>query len=143
NASIAAQDSLMVTTPVDAAGLARQMSEMGDREGYWVLVEGSLVNGWGVIKRYSPRAGYRWTAETSVYLRRDQRGRGHGTRLQRALMTQCRAWGDHHLVAKIWASNARSIALHERLGYERVGVQREVGFVGGQWRDVILLQCIL
>lgn len=133
----------MIEAPVTAGDIAAEIDRFGAREGYLVLdVEGTVV-GWGVLKRYSARTGYRFAGETSVYLRRDRRGRGYGTRLQRALLELARRHGYHHLVAKIWASNAASIAMHEKLGFEVVGVQREIGWVGGRWRDVAILQCLL
>jgi len=48
--------------------------------------------------------------------------------------------GLHHLVAKIQADNAPSIALFEVLGFDSVGVQREVGWKAGRWCDVAILQ---
>lgn len=143
NASIRAQDSLMIETPVTAEDIAAEMTGFSAREGYLVLDVEGVVVGWGVLKRYSRRSGYRFAGETSVYLRRDRRGRGHGTRLQRALLDLAREHGYHHLVAKIWASNAASIAMHEKLGFEVVGIQREIGYVDGRWRDVAIMQCLL
>jgi phosphinothricin acetyltransferase len=46
-------------------------------------------------------------------------------------------------VAKLWADNERSRALHRACGYELVGVQREIGRVEGAWRDVAIMQKIL
>lgn len=125
NESIAARDSLMIEEPVTEADIRAQMEAFTAREGYLVLEEAGEVVGWGIIKHYSNRSGYRFTAETSVYLRRDCTGRGYGSQLQAALTDRCRGWGYHHLVAKIWAANAASLALHRKFGYELVGIQRE------------------
>jgi phosphinothricin acetyltransferase len=38
------------------------------------------------------------------------------------------------------SGNAGSIALHARLGFEHVGVLRQVGFKHGQWVDTVLMQ---
>ena len=39
------------------------------------------------------------------------------------------------------AENAASLALHESVGFRRVGVQRGMGKDGrGRWRDVVLLE---
>lgn len=143
NESIAAGDSLMIEEPVHAAEIRAQMDGFEEGEGYLLLEDAGTVVGWGVLKRYSDRSGYRFAAETSVYVRRDRTGRGYGSRLQAALIERARAAGFHHLVAKIWAGNAGSRALHEKFGYEVVGIQREIGFVGGQWRDVAILQRLL
>ncbi len=101
------------------------------------------IAGWGIIKKYSDRAGYRFCCETAVYLRRDLTGRGLGTRIKLALIERCRRYGYHHLVAKILAVNVASIEYNQKLGYELVGTQREIGYAGGRWQDVVILQLVL
>lgn len=142
NESIAARDSTMQLAPADAEAVTGWIDGQGDREAVLVL-EAEDVLGYGLVKRYSDRAGYRFAAETSVYLRRNRTGEGLGTELQAALIDRCRTHGYHHLVAKLWAENERSRALHRKLGYELVGVQREIGYVDGEWRDVAIMQKLL
>lgn len=143
NESIRAGGSTMELTPLDAAAIRARMDAFTDREGYLLLDAGGRAAGFGVVARYSTRAGYRYAAETAVYLRHDATGRGLGTRLQRALLDRCRQWGYHHLVAKIWATNTASIRLHAKLGYEIVGTQREIGYAGGRWQDVVIMQYVM
>jgi phosphinothricin acetyltransferase len=99
--------------------------------------------GFGRLFRYSDREGYRHTAETSVYLWRRLARRGYGTLLKQAVIDRARELGYHHLVAKITTDNTASIAYNRRFGYTDVGVQREVGWVDGAWRDVLIMQLIL
>lgn len=140
--SLEAKDCCMETET--SAGAFRQMlAGFHQREMLLVLEDGGEVRGWAVVKRYSERPGYRVACETSIYFRRHQTGRGYGSRLQEALLEQCRRFGYHHIVAKIWASNQASIRFHQRFGYQVVGVQKEVGYLGGRWRDVAILQCVL
>ncbi len=143
NESIAAGDSTMDQAPHTARDVLGWMARFNDRETLLVLSEAGEVVGWGILKRYSSRPGYRFCCETSVYVSRDHRGRGCGTRLQAALMTRCRSYGYHHVVAKIWAENEASLSLHRKFGFERVGIQREIGFHEGRWIDVAILQCLL
>ena len=107
------------------------------------LEGGEHVLGWGVIKRYSDRRGYRFCCETSVYLRREMIGRGHGSRIKQALIERCKAYGYHHLVAKIFADNAVSLHYNQKFGYELVGIQKEIGYKNGHWQDVAILQLVL
>lgn len=143
NESIAANDSTMDDIPKTAADIRQQMARFNEREGFLVLEQAGEVLGWGIIKRYSDRPGYRFCCETSVYIRRALMRRGYGSRIEQALIDRCRQFGYHHLVAKIWATNAGSIQMHERFGYEIVGTQREIGYKNGQWQDVTIMQCIL
>ena len=143
NESIAANDSTMDDIPRTAADIRQQMAHFNDREVFLVLEQADEVLGWGIIKRYSDRPGYRFCCETAVYIRRALTRRGYGSRIEQALIDRCRQFGYHHLVAKIWATNIGSIQMHERCGYEIVGTQREIGYKNGQWQDVTIMQCIL
>lgn len=87
--------------------------------------------------------GYRHTVEHSVYVRDDQRGRGLGEGLMRALIERARAGGIHVLVAAVEAGNTGSIALHEKLGFINTGTLSEVGTKFGRWLDLTFLQLIL
>jgi len=101
--------------------------------------EGEVV-GWASLSPWSDRRAYDGTAEVSFYVRSDQRGRGFG----RALLTSLVATADelelHVLLARIADGNSVSIHLHERPGFRRVGVMREVGFKFARWIDVHLMQ---
>ncbi len=156
NQSIAAGDATMDGVDKTAQDIRSWLAAFSKRETILVFEQpqheqppesaspgsGKIV-GWGIIKRYSDRHGYRFACETAVYLRRDQVGRGLGTRMKHALIDRCKLYGYHHLVAKIFADNKASIGYNLKLGYEQVGVQREIGWKNGQWKDVAILQLIL
>ncbi len=89
---------------------------------------------------YNPRRGYKYTVESSVFVRRDARGRGVGKRLLARLVDVAAERDVHALVAVIDAANAASIALHEQLGFLHAGTLRETGFKFGRWLDVVLYQ---
>lgn len=128
---------------VDEDYFLKMLERFVDREALLVIEDGDVLHGFGVVKKYSDRIGYRVACETSIYLCRDVTGKGHGSKLQRALMEKVREFRYHHVVTKIWASNLGSIRFHQRFGFEMVGVQKEVGYLGGAWRDVAIMQCIL
>ena len=118
-------------------------TNFNDRELVVLLVEGSYVAGWGIIKRYSDRLGYARACETAVYLRSEELRKGFGTLIKEWIIAKCRELEYHHLVAKIFSINKASIEYNLQLGYELVGTQREIGFVDGEWQDVTILQLIL
>ena len=145
NQSILARDSTMDLVAKDADDFGALVATMNDRECLLVLEAGGEVEAWGILKKYSERPGYRHACETSVYVDRRRVGRrtGTGSALQEELMRCCRKYGYHHVVAKIWADNVISIRMHEKHGFERVGVQREIGFVDGRRVDVLVMQLLL
>lgn len=141
--SILARDSTMDTEPWSEARARALLSGLTDREVVVGLETDGQIVGWGIVKTYSDRPGYRVACETSLYVRRDRSGRGYGTAIQRELHRRARQFGYHHIVAKIWADNERSIAMHRKLGFTMVGIQKEIGLVDGERRDIALMQCIL
>ncbi len=108
-----------------------------------VAVEGDAVLGFASFGPFRPWEGYAATAEHSVYVDTDARGRGTGRHLMEALIRRAEQAGMHVMVGGIEAENAASIALHERLGFERVGLMPEVGRKFGRWLDLLLMQRVL
>ena len=69
------------------------------------------------------------------------RGRGVGRALLEALIPASEEAGYWTLQAGILVENEASLALHERVGFRRVGVQERIGRDGrGRWRDRVLLE---
>lgn len=101
------------------------------------------VLGYATYGPWRPHDGYRHTVEHSVYVREGLQGRGTGTALLSALIDRARAQGIHVMIAGVDASNEGSVRLHERLGFERTGVLREVGTKFGEWLDLAFLQLVL
>jgi phosphinothricin acetyltransferase len=114
--------------------------------GFPVLValdEDGAVLGYASYGPWRDFDGYRRTVEHSVYVREGLRGRGTGSALLGALIDRARAQGIHVIVAGIDAANEGSVRLHERFGFERTGVLREVGIKFGRWLDLAFLQLVL
>lgn len=126
-----------------AKKIAAWVEKFNNRERLYVLRKAGTIIGWGIIKRYSDREGYRFAAETAVYLQFSELGQGYGTLIKKHLIEICRALDYHHLVAKIFASNIGSIEYNRKFGYEIVGRQKEIGFKDGQWTDVIIMQYLI
>ena len=127
---------------VDAANRAAWLADR-QRVGYPVLVaidDGGAVAGYASFGDWRAFDGYRHTVEHSVYVRKDCRGAGIGKTLMVALIDRARRIGKHVLVAGIDAKNAGSIEMHKRLGFEEVGLLKEVGTKFGAWLDLAFLQ---
>jgi phosphinothricin acetyltransferase len=143
NESIRAGDATMVEQLQTAADIHVHMEAFSAREGYIVLERNHEILGWGVIKRFGEGPAYEYSGETSVFLRRNEVGKGYGTRIKRHLIERCKRYGYHHLVARIWASNTVSIEYNRNFGYEPVGILKEIGYIDGAWRDVALMQLVI
>jgi phosphinothricin acetyltransferase len=86
---------------------------------------------------------YKYTAELSLYVEPPSRGKGLGDRLLTELVRIAEQRQLHVLVGGIDASNAPSIALHEKHGFTHCGTVRQCGFKFGQWLDLAFYQLTL
>lgn len=92
---------------------------------------------WGMFRAFP---AYKYTVEHSVYVHKDYRGRGLAKQLMQELIARAQAAQVHVLVGCIDASNAGSIALHQRMGFSHSGTFPQVGFKFGRWLDVAFYQ---
>ncbi len=100
-----------------------------------------MVLGWTAISLASSRAVYAGVAWESVYVDEAARRRGVGRALLEAVIRASEAAGYWTLQAGVLAENEVSLALHERVGFRRVGVQERIGRDRtGRWRDRVLLE---
>lgn len=117
-----------------------------ERAGYPVLVaidaDGTVL-GYASFGDWRAWDGYRHTVEHSVYVRADKRGNGIGKALMLDLIDRAKETGKHVMVAGIDARNEGSIRLHEKLGFQNVGLLKQVGTKFGTWLDLTFLQITL
>ncbi|MBS3957503.1 MAG: GNAT family N-acetyltransferase [Clostridiales bacterium] len=79
----------------------------------------------------------------SLSVASSHRGHGIGTALVEALIAWAPTAGVSRIQAWAWANNPGSIALYERLGFEREGLCRHAIVSDGESVDVVLLARLL
>ncbi|GAB2628287.1 GNAT family N-acetyltransferase [Kocuria himachalensis] len=107
--------------------------------------EHGAVLGWVAAAPVSAREVYAGVVEESVYVHPTAAGRGVGRLLLETLIASAEAAGMWTIEAKVFPENTASLALHQKLGFEPVGVRRRLvrmnhGPQAGRWRDVLLLE---
>jgi len=103
--------------------------------------ESGEVRGWAALSSASERTVYRGVGEVSIYVDPDFTRQGIGRALLSALAEASERSGFWTLEAGIFPENLASVALHERCGFELVGVRRRMGQMrDGRWRDVALYE---
>lgn len=101
----------------------------------------SRVLGFAYAAQYNSRAAYARTFEDSVYVAPSLLRRGVGVRLLYDLLVELGALKAREVLAQIGDSeNTASIALHARMGFQKIGVLPGVGEKFGRWLDVVLMQ---
>ena len=86
------------------------------------------------------RAAFSWCAESSIYLRADQRGRGIGKKLQLALEALLQMQGYQLLYALVTTDNPASIAFHKALGFSYLAEFPGCGWKLSSWHGLVWLE---
>lgn len=102
----------------------------------FVADSGGTPCGYAGSYPFRPRAAYDTTVETTIYLAPDAVGRGLGAALYQRLFDDLAGQDLHRALAGITLPNEGSVRLHERFGFERSGLFREVGRKLGRYWDV-------
>ncbi|MEO0869641.1 MAG: N-acetyltransferase family protein, partial [Cyanobacteria bacterium J06642_11] len=92
--------------------------------------------GYATSSKFSQKAAYDTSVETSIYLLPDAQGQGLGTRLYETLFESLADADVHRAYAGITLPNPASVALHQKLGFHSAGRYREVGRKFDQYWDV-------
>lgn len=96
------------------------------------------------------RAAYDWSAETTIYVGAEQRKRGLGKALYKALEECLAAMGVLNLYACIGYPETEdayltgnSAAFHAHMGFSQVGRFHKCGYKFGRWYDMIWMEKII
>ena len=122
--------------PPTVAEMAARIDTTGQSYPYLAAEKSGRVAGFAYASQHRSRAAYRWSVDVTVYVAEQARGAGVGRALYGALLPMLAERGFHAAFAGIALPNPGSVALHEAMGFEHVGVYREVGFKLGRWHDV-------
>ncbi|MEV4753606.1 N-acetyltransferase family protein [Micromonospora sp. NPDC049559] len=126
--------------PPDATEMATRIAAAAQRHAWLVLESGEAVVGYAYGHPFAARPAYRWACETSIYLDRSAVGRGGGRLLYERLLARLAERGHRRAFAGMTLPNEASAGLHRALGFEPVGVYRQVGWKDGRWHDVAWVQ---
>ncbi|MDG7001582.1 MAG: N-acetyltransferase [Nitrososphaerota archaeon] len=135
------------TFEIETFSVERRKSWFSNHGGRYPLIvaetEDGNIAGYCSISPFRQSAGYRRTAELSVYVHREFRRKGFASLMIEEIISRARDLKFHAIISCIAGSNAASIKLHERLGFEFAGRLKEVGFKFSRWEDDVFYQLLL
>ena len=103
----------------------------------WLVAEDAgEIAGYAYAWPFEDREGYRFTVETSIFLRQTRIGNGIGRALYADLLATLKQNGFATAVARIALPNPQSERLHEKLGFHKVAHFEKIGHKFDRWIDV-------
>ncbi|MDZ4673286.1 MAG: GNAT family N-acetyltransferase [Gemmatimonadota bacterium] len=121
----------------DADEMGRRIAALQQTHPWLVAESGGTVVGYCYASPHRPRAGYRWCTEVSVYVSPDQHRGRIGRALYTALFEILVLQQYVTAYAGITLPNEASVAFHEAMGFETIGIYQNIGFKLGRWHDVV------
>lgn len=122
--------------PVSPEVMAGRIRSVQARYPWLVYEADGVIAGYAYATRWKERHAYHHCAECAVYLRAGAGGQGIGTALYRELIRRLPACDVKVAIGCIALPNEASVALHEKLGFRKVGHFPNVGYKFGQWIDI-------
>ncbi len=104
----------------------------------WMIREGTDVIGWVSYNDFYGRPAYSGTAEISIYLHPEMRGKGFGKKILIYCMDKAPQLKLHTLLGFIFSHNKPSIQLFLQAGFQEWGHLREVAEMDGKKYGVLI-----
>ncbi|MEB8433430.1 GNAT family N-acetyltransferase [Cocleimonas sp. KMM 6892] len=123
--------------PVSVEEMTRRISATTESYPWIVYEQQGKIIGYAYANKYAVREAYKGTLEVTIYTENGNGEKGLGTKLYQHLFDLIdNTTSAHTLMSIIALPNEASVKLHEKLGFEKAGHFKEVGFKFDQWVDV-------
>lgn len=128
----------------------RRITDISKRYPWLVAEDNGRIVGYAYASAFKERAAYQWAVETSIYVDRNERGKGTGKLLHEALEETLRERGILNMNACIAYTDKEdefltldSVRFHERLGYSKVAHFHQCGRKFGRWYDMVWMEKLI
>ena len=122
--------------PVTVSEMQKRVEQIHELGLPWLVAcRDDDVFGYAYVGGWKARSAYRHSVETSIYVDPKASGRGVGHSLFAALDERLQALPIRFAAGVIALPNDASIRLHEKFGYEKAGLVKDVGYKFGRWID--------
>lgn len=122
--------------PVSPEEMSGRIGNVIKDSAWLVYEEEGHMRGYAYYTKWRVRSAYKYSIESTVYVDYNHKGMGIGRKLYAALIEIAREKGIHIIIGGIALPNPESVALHEKMGFDKVAQFKEVGYKLNQWVDV-------
>lgn len=116
--------------------MAQRIASTIERLPWLVYERQGEILGYVYASQHRARLAYQWSVDVSVYIQAQAHRTGLGRTLYTSLFKLLTLQGFYNCYAGITLPNPASVGLHAALGFQAVGVYRNVGYKLGAWHDV-------
>lgn len=116
--------------------IAERIEKVTAKFPWFVFEEENQILGYAYGNTWRERVAYRFTVETSVYVKPDLHRSGVGTQLYQELLDVLKKDGFKQAIGGITLPNPQSENFHEKFDFIKVGHFKDVGFKFNKWHDV-------
>ena len=113
-----------------------QRINSNEKNKWWIYQSADELLGYAYSTKWKPRSAYRYTVESSIYLKPNNFRNGIGTALYIKLLESLKKEGFRRVLAGISLPNVSSVLFHENFGFKKVGKLEAVGYKFKKWIDI-------
>jgi L-amino acid N-acyltransferase YncA len=141
NSTIASRMVTADTEPVTVSSRQKWFEEHdSEKRPLWVVENTSNeIIGWVSFQSFYGRPAYDATVEISIYLDREQRGKGLGKQILQYCLNKAPYFGVKTLLGFIFSHNERSLQLFRHFGFEEWAYLPNIATLDGQERGLKIL----
>jgi L-amino acid N-acyltransferase YncA len=110
-----------------------------DKRPLWIVEKENIMIGWVALHSFYGRAAYDKTAEISIYLHENFRGKGFGKQVLREASEKSRKLGIHTLLGYIFSHNTPSLKLFYDDGFSEWGFLKDIAELDGVPRSLVIV----
>lgn len=119
---------------------SERLDKISKKYPFIVALEGKKVVGYAYLNEFSPRKGYMYTVDLSIYVDKDERRKGFGKAMGNEIIALAKKSGYKNIIAIITSKNQSSVEFHKMLGFVKVGEFPDVAEKFGETFGVTYLQ---
>ncbi|WP_276132881.1 GNAT family N-acetyltransferase [Polluticoccus soli] len=102
----------------------------------WLVCEiDDRIVGYAYAHKHRDRTAYQWSPESTIYIDRHYHGKGLARVLYETLFDILKLQGFFNVYAGVLSTNENSCAFHKAVGFEEIGLFRNIGYKHGKWHS--------
>jgi L-amino acid N-acyltransferase YncA len=110
-----------------------------------IVIENNIgvILGWASINMFNSRCCYSGVGDLSIYIDRNNRGKGLGKMLLKALIEKAREKEFHKLILSTFEFNEAGKGLYKSLGFREVGTYVNQGILDGKFINITIMEKLI